>query len=958
MNNIVLKFLVFIKKIKISKEVFFILIFISFSCLFDTNVVFAVDTTPPTVALTSAASSTVNASFTVTATFSEATTNFVLGDITVTNGTASNFSGSGTTYTFTVNPTLNGSVSVDIGAGVATDAAGNGNIATNLPPPTYALRSTGPGGGLVFYTTNGGLQGLEAATADQSTGIAWITGGSTQTTSNSGTSTAIGTGQSNTNAMIAQSGYTGGAAKVADDLVSGGKTDWFLPSQYELQKIYINLKSGTDENSATYTPVGSLSSVYYWSSSQYDSGGAWDWYFGGGSGIDVKGTSRYVRAVRAFTSTSATLTRTYTSPAPTNQDTVFASSIPKTGGGSVTVVSSGDATNNIWFAPSGTTVFSAGPTMTTALGTATSILAPATAGTYKMFVLSSGGTPSSASTATLTVDNTAPTIALTSAASSTVNASFTVTATFSEATTNFVLGDITITNGTASSFSGSGTTYTFTVNPTLNGLVSVDIGAGVATDAAGNGNIATTAAPTYALRSTGPGGGLVFYTTNGGLQGLEAATANQGSFIIWAVSYYQSTSIPGTSTAIGTGSANTDLIIAQNGAGTTYAAGLARAYTGGGKSDWFLPSKDEINLMYTQLKAFSVGSFTTNYYWSSSEATAASAWEHYFSSGSQSSYTKGGQHDVRAVRAFTSAPSTLTRTYVPPTITQSDYKLFSNLNSTNVGSVLTSQNTSYTLNNLEKTFRLRLLMGVDGFNLPSNGANFKLQYADKIGSCDTSFAGENYIDVTSNTEIAYNNNFDVRNGVSITGNINDPVHNANTVIPQTYVDSSIFTNTVSSIPVGQYGEWDFSLYTKDVSGNKTYCLRVIKEDGNLLDGYSFIPEITTAVYRHRGGGFVGNLESVGSGPGVGGGTKKDDDNPIDKTQCSDGIDNDGDTLIDAADPQCHLGGLIGNLYVPTHTSESVAPPNSSGGGGHDGDCGDLGSLHGTIQYLIFLHLKT
>jgi len=201
MNNIVLKFLVFIKKIKISKEVFFILIFISFSCLFDTNVVFAVDTTPPTVALTSAASSTVNASFTVTATFSEATTNFVLGDITVTNGTASNFSGSGTTYTFTVNPTLNGSVSVDIGAGVATDAAGNGNIATNLPPPTYALRSTGPGGGLVFYTTNGGLQGLEAATADQSTGIAWITGGSTQTTSNSGTSTAIGTGQSNTNAI-------------------------------------------------------------------------------------------------------------------------------------------------------------------------------------------------------------------------------------------------------------------------------------------------------------------------------------------------------------------------------------------------------------------------------------------------------------------------------------------------------------------------------------------------------------------------------------------------------------------------------------------------------------------------------------------------------------------------------------------------------------------------------------
>ncbi|MFZ4550074.1 MAG: hypothetical protein ACOYN4_21680 [Bacteroidales bacterium] len=70
-------------------------------------------------------------------------------------------------------------------------------------------------------------------------------------------------------------------------------------------------------------------------------------------------------------------------------------------------------------------------------------------------------------------------------------------------------------------------------------------------------------------------------------KGFIAATADQSTGIIWAIATYQGTSVPGgTGTAIGSGSANTDKIIAQNGAGTTYAAGLARAYTGGGYSDW------------------------------------------------------------------------------------------------------------------------------------------------------------------------------------------------------------------------------------------------------------------------------------------------------------------------------------------------------------------------------------
>lgn len=96
---------------------------------------------------------------------------------------------------------------------------------------------------------------------------------------------------------------------------------------------------------------------------------------------------------------------------PTGQDTVFASSVSKMGGAATAIVSSGDATNSVWFAPSSTTTFVAnGTTITTASGTVTSILAPATAGVYKIFVIDAAGNASAPSGATLTVDNTAPVI--------------------------------------------------------------------------------------------------------------------------------------------------------------------------------------------------------------------------------------------------------------------------------------------------------------------------------------------------------------------------------------------------------------------------------------------------------------------------------------------------------------------------------------------------------------------
>ena len=96
--------------------------------------------------------------------------------------------------------------------------------------------------------------------------------------------------------------------------------------------------------------------------------------------------------------------------------------------------------------------------------------------------------------------------------------------------------------------------------------------------------------------------------------------------------------------------ANTNAIVAQNSAGSTYAAGLARAYNGGGFTDWYLPSQSELSELY--INRVAIGAFASAAYWSSSEGDGYDAWLQNFANGSQADYVKSLVNRVRAVRSF------------------------------------------------------------------------------------------------------------------------------------------------------------------------------------------------------------------------------------------------------------------------------------------------------------------
>jgi hypothetical protein len=207
---------------------------------------------------------------------------------------------------------------------------------------------------------------------------------------------------------------------------------------------------------------------------------------------------------------------------------------------------------------------------------------------------------------------------------------------------------------------------------------------------------------TCSVGDIGPGGGRIFfvsasgfncgptYTSTGSPTGglckhLESAPAgwNSGSdpTLIGAVTGYQNIDVPGITNeatafnnalAIGLGYKNSVAIVTQNGAGSTYAAGAARSYSGGSKSDWYLPTLAELNLLcqwnrgvtqdvVTLCAGGTVNSgfgasgsgFTEGFYWTSSGHNTQYSWVETMAGNNQGHGRKDlPNYYVRPIRAF------------------------------------------------------------------------------------------------------------------------------------------------------------------------------------------------------------------------------------------------------------------------------------------------------------------
>ncbi|GAB3644161.1 putative Ig domain-containing protein [Spirosoma arcticum] len=391
---------------------------------------FTVDTTRPTVVLTSSSgasgSTNVAAPFAFTATFSEGVSGFVAGDLSVTNGTVSGFIGASgsSVYTFNVTPNTPGTVtSVFVFNNSNQDLAGNFNTASN----TYLLTSAP----VIAVSPTTVPSGTAAAAYSQ-------------------TLTASGGTAPYTFAV------TSGALPAGLTLTSGGVLAG-TPTA-----------SGTFNFTVTATDASTGAGPY-------------------------SGSRAYSLTIGSQPSTAGPVITTPANNSFTNTDVTISGTAPANSALVLYLSQNGSALPPQSFTATADGTFSAGSL-------------PLPEGTYQVYATAqSSGASVSANSATITftVDQTRPSVAISSTAGATGGSTATspipFMVTFSEAVTGFVAGDLTVSNGTVSGLSGSGTTYTFTVTPMANGAVTVDVPTNVAQDAAGNAN---TAAPQFAITYT------------------------------------------------------------------------------------------------------------------------------------------------------------------------------------------------------------------------------------------------------------------------------------------------------------------------------------------------------------------------------------------------------------------------------------------------------------------------
>ena len=411
-----------------------------------------------------------DAPFTATITTSERVTGFTQSDITPTNATLSDFTETITqrTWTVLVTPTTAGTVTLSIPTEAVTDTAGNTNPATSpvsllYTPPVVLV--PGP----AFYTATLTVQNMSNVAL--------------------GCSNGVNNAKCDTSSFLTDHDFT------LEGIDYEVHTIWINRGTFAFQ-VDPAFPQGTDEQVFLSIDGVVLPVTLSNSRSQLvntSPGLSWT----AGDRVEVS----LAQGVPAGTPPDTTApTVSYTPPAtltvgtaititPTTTDTDIASYTATNLPGGLTI----DATSGI-ISGTPTTENSASTTVTITV-TDTSSNEREVSLTLPAVEADSSSTPVTPDPVTPPVDTTPPTVTITGVPAGS-DAPFTATITFSEEVTGFDVTDITVSsNARLSAFRNTvaGTEWQVVVTPVNPGAVRLNIGAGVATDAAGNDNEAATA---------------------------------------------------------------------------------------------------------------------------------------------------------------------------------------------------------------------------------------------------------------------------------------------------------------------------------------------------------------------------------------------------------------------------------------------------------------------------------
>ena len=405
------------------------------------------DSVRPSVALTSTASDPTNAStIPVTITFSESVTGFTTSGITVTNGSVTSLTGSGTTYTAQIAPSSDGVVTILIPDNVGFDAGNNGN--TQSLPLSRTYDSTLPVVTTVTATTPNGYYPEGAEIAIQ---VVWsepvVVTGTPRLALAVSANPVLASYVSGSGSSVTTFSYTVAAGHNSQDLDYTSTT--------ALQLIGATIKDNANNAAVIALPnPGSVNSL--------------------------AGQRDIVIDTIAPTATLSSSVQSVTNQNPIPVVITFSEAV------SDLTVEDFSVVNGMLQNLTGSGSSYSAELLPQAQGI-TQISLKTTSVTD-----SAGNTNQSSASLQRIYDSLRPSVRIYSSSADTSNTNMIpATIVFSEAVDQFTSNDITITNGTISSFSGSGDTYSIEIIPSTDGAVELFIPQNVAFDSGGNGNLSS-----------------------------------------------------------------------------------------------------------------------------------------------------------------------------------------------------------------------------------------------------------------------------------------------------------------------------------------------------------------------------------------------------------------------------------------------------------------------------------